>query len=115
MLVKPSSTRPAANVAADATAALFKPLRLNFAQVCLYCGVRWCASAGCVELHAESVWGPCEDCDGFGQLVDCTACVHGVAEYYRADLSVRMGRALPDRLPESPVYVVTGVSAAVAR
>jgi hypothetical protein len=58
--------------------ALVKPLRLNFAQVCIWCGQRWCESPSCIERHDESAWQVCPDCDGATDgLCDCYA---GVVE-----------------------------------
>jgi hypothetical protein len=39
-------------------------LRLNFAQVCIYCGVRWCQSAQCIAQYEASSWGVCPTCEG---------------------------------------------------
>ena len=55
-----------------------KPMRLNFARVCLWCGVRDCESPRCVGLHERSRWAICDECDGY-EAGDCT-CVHGVIE-----------------------------------
>ena len=62
--------------------ALFRPLRLNFAQVCIWCGERWCESADCVAKHEQSTWAVCETCSG-GALDDVGAacyCAYGVVE-----------------------------------
>jgi len=74
-----------------ALADMFRPSRLNFAKVCLYCETRWCASYECEKQHAVSVWGPCPDCDGFG----CTNCLNGVVEMTQAALSTLIGQTLP--------------------
>jgi hypothetical protein len=55
-----------------------KPDRLNFAGVCLWCGMRDCASARCIKLHARSRWMVCDECQGYA-AGDCL-CVHGVIE-----------------------------------
>jgi len=55
-----------------------KPLRWNFARVCLWCGVRECESPRCIALHARSRWAVCDRCDG-DEAGDC-GCVHGVIE-----------------------------------
>ncbi|GII25459.1 hypothetical protein [Planosporangium mesophilum] len=94
-------------VTATATVSLFKPLRLNFAQVCMYCGVRWCESPRCVEMHNDAIWIVCADCDGFGTLVGCRNCMHGVVESDRAGLAEQNGRTLPDRMPDDDGYQVS--------
>src|SRR4051812_16547217 len=76
MQVKVSPVEYRDEVAARTLAASFRPARLNFAQVCLWCGVRWCESTVCVEMWAEALWGPCDTCDGFGSLVSCLMCVN---------------------------------------
>ncbi len=69
---------------AQVNAALFRPLRLNFAQVCIWCAERWCESAECVAKHERSTWAVCEECDG-GATDDCRCGVH---------MRVRRGRGL---------------------
>jgi hypothetical protein len=63
-------------------AALFRPLRLNFAQVCIWCGERWCESPRCVAKHERSTWAVCQTCDG-GVLDEAglaCSCAYGVEE-----------------------------------
>jgi hypothetical protein len=63
-------------------AALFRPLRLNFAQVCIWCCERWCESADCVAKHERSTWAVCETCEG-GAIDDggvVCYCAYGVVE-----------------------------------
>jgi hypothetical protein len=55
-----------------------KPDRLNLARVCLWCGVRDCDSARCIELHARSRWMVCDECDGYSS--GGCFCVQGVVE-----------------------------------
>ncbi|SCF37093.1 hypothetical protein GA0070216_111178 [Micromonospora matsumotoense] len=85
-----------------ALADMFRPPRLNFAKVCLYCETRFCVSSACVKVHAVSVWGPCPDCDGFGS---CT-CLNGVVEMDRAGLAEFIGRTLPQRRAAAEFAVV---------
>ena len=59
---------------AQLTATVVKPLRLNFAQVCVWCGTRWCESPRCIELFAQSVWMVCPDCDGAMSQEDNSPC-----------------------------------------
>jgi hypothetical protein len=59
--------------------ALVKPLRLNFAQVCVWCGTRWCQSPTCVARHDASVWQICPDCQGGTDRLTCD-CYGGVIE-----------------------------------
>ncbi|NKY56977.1 hypothetical protein [Nocardia flavorosea] len=63
-----------------------RPARLNFAGFCWYCGERGCENRGCVQMHAESYWGLCLDCDGsqnIGSESDsiCRVCNGGLIEY----------------------------------
>jgi hypothetical protein len=93
MQFKDSPATPATN--GDTLAVLadtFRPSRLNFAKVCLYCETRWCESPECVTAHAASLWAPCEDCGGFGR---CDNCVNGVVEVTRAGFAELVGRVLP--------------------
>jgi hypothetical protein len=65
------------------SAAVFRPLRLNFAQVCIWCERRWCDSAECVAKHEQSLWGVCDVCEGTMELPDTMEscrCVFGVVE-----------------------------------
>jgi hypothetical protein len=60
-----------------------KPLRLNFAQYCLWCGDRWCESPRCIEKHRRSVWIVCPSCDGTESPMDgqlFCSCVYGLEE-----------------------------------
>ncbi len=57
---------------------VLKPVRLNFAQFCLWCGERWCQSQKCVDLHDQSVWQVCSECDG-SQVGGCP-CAGGLME-----------------------------------
>jgi hypothetical protein len=60
-----------------------RPSRLNFAGWCLWCGQRWCRASKCVERHARSVWGVCEDCDGLGfddLAGEPCCCAYGLTE-----------------------------------
>jgi len=75
----------------------FKPLRLNFAQVCLYCGIRWCQSPECIAIHAQSEWAVCDDCDGFGTPATCTSCTHGVVQLVPGTTAAQANRVLPER------------------
>ncbi len=96
---------------ASAMAATLRPLRLNFAQVCIWCGYRWCASPRCVGLHERSVWIVCIDCDGFGVLgpLDACHCVHGLMEATPAVDPAELRRPLPVYRPEDdePAFMVT--------
>jgi hypothetical protein len=92
MQVKTSS--PVHSGEAVALAEMFKPARLNFAQVCLCCGKRWCESPACIALHDRTSWGPCERCDGFGTLVSCPDCCNGVVEITEATVPTLAHRAL---------------------
>src|SRR5678816_3648279 len=65
------------------SAAVFRPLRLNFAQVCIWCGRRWCDAAECVAKHEQSLWGVCDMCEGTMELpetMESCRCVFGVVE-----------------------------------
>lgn len=104
MLVKVNPDALASD--SDTLAALadtFRPPRLNFAKVCLYCETRWCLSSACVTAHAASLWGPCPDCDGFGC---CSNCLNGVVEMNRASLAEFIGRALPRQRRAAAVFAV---------
>lgn len=61
-----------------------KPLRLNFAQFCLWCSTRWCESARCIELHEDSAWMVCDVCDGTGVAAypasGACDCAHGLTQ-----------------------------------
>lgn len=69
------------------SAAIFRPLRLNFAQICIWCERRWCESAGCVARHDASWWAVCDCCEGSlvvpGTLRQCS-CLYGVHEVTQA-------------------------------
>ena len=59
-----------------------RSLRLNFAQVCVQCGERWCEDPSCVAKHARSHWMICDGCagtmaDDFG--LPC-GCLFGLVE-----------------------------------
>jgi len=64
--------------------AVLKPVRLNFAGVCIYCGVRDCVSARCVAAHELSRWVVCGNCNGssfqFGSPDDPCFCCFGLVE-----------------------------------
>ncbi len=101
---------PAPATSSSAASVVLKPLRLNFAQVCLWCGMRWCQSATCIARHDASVWIVCERCDGFAGMVECDICVNGVVEATAQGLAAQAGRVLaerPEDLPCSPGYVIT--------
>jgi hypothetical protein len=100
MQVKPISAPPVSVSASTGTAGTYKPFRLNFAQVCMYCGTRWCESLACVEMHAGSLWAPCPDCDGFGTTIDCFKCSHGVVEVDEAGIAELSDRVLPVEHPD---------------
>ncbi|MEV6368703.1 hypothetical protein AB0L86_17625 [Micromonospora musae] len=103
MQVKGIAQVPAVDSAALAALAdTFRPPRLNFAQVCLYCETRWCESASCIRTHAASLWAPCADCDGFGC---CDNCLNGVVEVDRAGLVDLAERVLPRQRPAAAVFV----------
>ena len=59
-----------------------KPSRLNFAQLCIQCGRRWCTSPQCIGRHERSRWMVCPDC--FGELYraagDPCGCLYGLVE-----------------------------------
>jgi hypothetical protein len=54
-------------------AASFRPSRLNFAGVCIWCGIWQCQSRECAARHEVSWWAPCEGCRG-GTADDWTDC-----------------------------------------
>jgi hypothetical protein len=85
-----------------ALADMFRPPRLNFAQVCLYCETRWCESAACIRAHAASLWAPCPVCDGFGC---CANCLNGVVEVDRAGLVELAERVLPRQRQAASAFV----------
>lgn len=66
---------------AQVNAAQFRPPRLNFAGVCIRCGVPGCDSRQCVADHDRSWWAPCPECVG-GTVDDpaCCYCTYGVME-----------------------------------
>ena len=82
---------------------VFRPLRLNFAQVCYVCGNRWCESARCVAFHEASTWAVCLDCDGFD---DACRCYGGLVEVGPEHMTA-LCRSLPATPPPEPVYRVT--------
>lgn len=89
----------------QATVAALRPLRFNFAQVCIWCETRWCESPRCVAMHERSLWTVCDQCDGFGSLGDdgMTACLctHGLIEATAAGAAEANDRVLPLR----PAYL----------
>ncbi|MEO3780377.1 hypothetical protein ABGB16_26890 [Micromonospora sp. B11E3] len=103
MQVKGIPQVPAVDSAALAALAdTFRPPRLNFAQVCLYCETRWCEAAACVKAHAASLWAPCDDCDGFGS---CSHCLNGVVEVDRVGFVERAARVLPRQREAAALFV----------
>ena len=56
---------------------MFRPARLNYAQVCIWCGQRWCQSLTCVAEHDASWWSVCQRCEGLTGG-GCDDCIHGV-------------------------------------
>jgi hypothetical protein len=52
--------------------------RLNFAQVCMWCGQRWCQSAACITGHESYSWAVCQRCEG-RDGGGCGDRFHGVA------------------------------------
>ena len=80
----------------------FRPLRLNFAQVCYVCGTRWCEASDCVAYHQASTWAVCTDCDGFD--ITCP-CYGGLVEVDPEHLPA-LTRELPATPPTAPVYRV---------
>jgi len=59
-----------------------RPLRLTFAQFCIWCGVQWCGSAECVRRHEATPWVVCDECDGTLGTPEgrpCT-CLYGLVE-----------------------------------
>ncbi|MFB7722324.1 helix-turn-helix domain-containing protein [Nocardia sp. NPDC056100] len=42
----------------------FRPPRLTFAGVCMWCGRRGCNSRACIAQHLRSNWVVCSDCEG---------------------------------------------------
>src|SRR2546423_181920 len=101
--VAASTTVPAA------LAAVLKPPRVNFAQVCMWCGRRWCQSPTCVANHAATLWMVCIRCDGFGAVTGCSLCINGVIEATEAGVRAQADRVLAassDELPTHACYVV---------
>ncbi|TDE13047.1 hypothetical protein [Jiangella asiatica] len=96
----------------QATVPALRPLRFNFAQVCIWCETRWCELPRCIAMHERSLWAVCDQCDGFGSLGDdgMTACMctHGLIEATPASAAKADGRALPVRPPylDEPRFVV---------
>jgi hypothetical protein len=73
--------------------AVFRPARLNFAGVCLWCGVRWWQSPRCITKLAASVWVVCPRCGGgaIGEYDStCYESVHGVVSMDKASDVVSM-------------------------
>ncbi|RZU50714.1 hypothetical protein EV385_2494 [Krasilnikovia cinnamomea] len=83
-----------------------KPLRLNFAQVCLWCGRRWCGAPECVAAHAASTWVVCPACDGF-EMIDCL-CNGGLVEAGPGLVAAQRGRVLPVTAAPAEVATVSG-------
>lgn len=58
-----------------------RPARLTFAGWCIWCLERWCTSEKCIERHAQSTWGVCDECDGQGvREFDICGCAYGLVE-----------------------------------
>lgn len=65
-----------------------RPPRLNFVGWCIVCARRWCEDPKCVAWHADSIWGPCDRCDGTGlQWLGNCNCVSGLIEHDSQDLA----------------------------
>lgn len=88
-------------VAAEVDVALvaLKPLRLNFALVCIWCGERGCESERCITLHARSRWVVCEECHGYGFAPDCD-CTFGVVETVSENTIRAQQRVLGERVEQ---------------
>ena len=113
MQVKVSPVSSRDEEAARMLTAVYKPARLNFAQVCLCCGARWCEAPACIALHDRSLWGPCVDCDGFGTLVSCRNCCNGVVEVTVEGAAQLAMRVLPAHVDAVDWFVRADVSAVV--
>jgi hypothetical protein len=53
---------------AATAAAEVKPLRFNFAQICLRCLIRWCESSVSIDKQNTSTWILCPECDLFDNI-----------------------------------------------
>ncbi len=98
------------------SAALFRPLRLNFAQVCIWCGERWCESATCVAKHERSTWAVCETCDGgvLDDVGDACCCAYGVVEV-GAEYAARRAELYASSAPEAVQHASEARHLVVAR
>jgi hypothetical protein len=82
--------RVSCQVELDDRGVALKPLRLNFALVCMWCGERGCESERCIERHARSRWMVCDECHGFA-FGDCT-CTFGVVETWSENIALSSWR-----------------------
>ena len=67
----------------QAIATDLRPLRLTFAQACIWCFQRWCESPECIAKHDRSTWTVCDRCDGAiidGETTDVCGCAYGLME-----------------------------------
>lgn len=66
-------------------AVMFRPSRLNFAGVCIFCGQVGCAALRCVRRHERTWWAPCAECwaglAGIDGAICISGCAHGVIVY----------------------------------
>lgn len=86
----------------EAITAVLRPSRYNFAQVCIGCDTRWCASAECLAWYEASVWQVCERCDGFTYVgMKPCGCFHGLEEATPESAAEASRRVLPDRPPST--------------
>ncbi|GAB3427666.1 hypothetical protein [Flindersiella endophytica] len=60
---------------------VYKPTRLNFARLCLYCDETDCTSEECIDRYNRSRWAICPECNGGRDIVGlCGYCIYGVEE-----------------------------------
>src|SRR5690606_17372152 len=66
--------------------AVFRPPRLNFAGVCIFCGVLGCTAVECARRHEQTWWAPCVECwaglAGIDGVLCGSGCVRGVVDYW---------------------------------
>ncbi|MFD6355348.1 hypothetical protein [Nocardia tengchongensis] len=93
------------------------PPRLNLAGWCIGCACRWCENPSCIAWYADSIWGPCNRCDGVGFRPDLTNCncTSGLIEYDtrdEADQAWTRTDSVRSPLDDEDEYVVSPVDAA---
>jgi hypothetical protein len=98
---------------AQVSASMFRPSRLNFAQVCIWCGTWRCQASACVARHEVSWWAPCDSCwaGAEDEPGDCYCVAGGLIEMASREQAERRAEEFFAFLGVSPVVALRAVAA----